>query len=175
MKNILPVASFDWDGFLEETLKNLGSLVTLEQLVIKQVDKKVIYYSQGWKNLDLVNELHTTRTRLFVPFAIDNLDNAVVLADGTTKLYIDPAVVSTEDEDTYESAIDEARHHRFNSDLESVGFIFERHGDELVITAGWYIAASERAPASLDVLAENEELDFYGFAMERYIDQFILT
>ncbi len=175
MKNAMPVSSFDWDGFLEETLKNLANMVTLEHLVIKQVDKQVKYYAQGWKNLDLVNELHTSQTRLFVPFAVDNLDNAVVLADGTTKLYVDPGLVNAEDEDAFEEALEEARRNRFRSDIESVGFIFERHGDELIITAGWYVSESDHAPASIDILTENEELDFYGYAMERYIDQFILT
>jgi hypothetical protein len=118
--------------------------------------------------------LHSKNTRLFVPFAVDNLDNAVVLADGTTKLYVDPGIVSPEDEDAYEEALDEARKHIFCSETETVGYVFERRGDELTITAGWFISGSDNCPSSIDILAENEELDFYGFAMERYIDQFLL-
>jgi hypothetical protein len=175
MKNVVPATSFDWDGFLEETQKNLENMITSDMLVIKQVDRQVEYFSSGWKNLDLLRELRGGDTRLFVHFAVDNLDNAVVLADGTTKLYVDPAVVSTEDEDVYDDAVEEAREHIYCSETESVGYIFERQGDDLTISTGWYVEGSSDGPPAIEVLANNEELDFYGYAMERYINQFMLV
>lgn len=175
MKTVIPVSSFDWDGFLEETLKNLENMVAAKFMVVKQVDKHVEYFENGWRDLDLLEDLRGENVRLFVQFAVDNLDNAVVLADGTTKLYVDPNVVSPEDEDAFEKALDEARQHMYCSETESVGFVFEREGDELTISTGWYVGESANGPPSIDVLVNHEELDFYGYAMERYIDQFMLA
>jgi len=135
----------------------------------------VIFFEDGWKSADLVEELAAAETRLFVPFAVDNLDTAVVLADGTTKLYVDPTLVSPEDEDDYEQAIEQARELFIEEKSETVGFLFSLDGEDLVITAGWFRDASDDGPATIDALVNNEELDFYGYAMERYIDQFELT
>ena len=175
MKLVMPVAAFDWDGFLEETLKNLEHLIPEENLVIKQVDKHVEYYSKRREGAELLEEMRAKNTCLFVHFAVDNLDNAVILADGSTKLYVDPNVVSPEDEDAYETALESAREHLYCSETETVGFIFERHGDQLTITTGWYSGGAGSSPPAIDRLVNNEELDFYGYAMERYIEQFILS
>ncbi|MDD2458953.1 MAG: hypothetical protein PHQ83_10655 [Eubacteriales bacterium] len=175
MNKTVAVTSFDWDGFLEETSKNLENLVDDNRLVLKVIDGQVIFYEDGWKSADLLEELAADEIRLFVPFAVDNLDTAVVLADGTTKLYVDPTLVSPEDEDDYEQAIEQAREFLVDEKSESVGFLFALAGEDLVITAGWFRDASDDGPASIDSFANNEELDLYGFAMERYIDQFELA
>jgi hypothetical protein len=94
MNKTVAVTSFDWDGFLEETAKNLENLIDDARLVVKLVDGQVIFFEDGWKSADLLEELSAAETRLFVPFAVDNLDNAVILADGTTQLYVDPTLVS---------------------------------------------------------------------------------
>ena len=175
MNKSVAVTSFDWDGFLEETAKNLENLIDDARLVVKLVDGQVIFFEDGWKSADLLEELVAAETRLFVPFAIDNLDNAVILADGTTQLYVDPTLVSPEDEDDYEHAIEQAREFFVGDKSESVGYLFSLEGEDLTITAAWFRDASDDGPASIDLLDNNEELDLYGFAMERYIDQFELA
>ena len=175
MNKTVAVTSFDWDGFLEETAKNLENLIDDARLVVKLVDGQVIFFEDGWKSADLLEELVAAETRLFVPFAIDNLDNAVILADGTTQLYVDPTLVSPEDEDDYEHAIEQAREFFVDDKSESVGYLISLDGEDLAITAAWFRDASDDGPASIDLLDNNEELDLYGFAMERYIDQFELA
>lgn len=175
MNKSVPVTSFDWDGFLEETAKNLEHLIDDDRLVIKLVDGQVIFFEDGWKTADLQEELAAPEIRLFVPFAVDNLDNAVILADGTTQLYVDPTLVSPEDEEDYERAIEQAREFLIDEKSEAVGYLFTLAGEDLSITAAWFRDASDDGPASIDLLDNNEELDLYGFAMERYIDQFELA
>ncbi len=174
MNRSLPLEYFDWDSFLDETLKNLQTIATDDLLVAKQVDEAVSFYKSGWLNKDLAEELATPDTRLFVSFAIDNLDNAVVLADGTTMIYSDPNDMSLDDEAELEDAQDHAEKDMIHTPSEAVGYLFKRRGEQLLITTGWLVRQSDNCPAMIKDLANHEELDLYGYAMERYIEQFIL-
>jgi hypothetical protein len=175
MNKSVPLASFDWDGFLEETFKNLQGLVPVDHLVIRVIEDQVSLSRDDFRSISLEEELSDAGTRLFVPFAVDNLDNAVVLADGTVQLYVDPTVVSPEDEEDVAEAISEVRQTLRAERTETVGYLFSLQDDLLQIVAAWFRDASEDGPAMVEVLVNNEELDLYGFAMERYIEQFELT
>lgn len=174
MKKVVLISAFDWDGFLEETLKNLENMVPEEDLAIRLVDDQIEYFWDNWKDLDLLEAMRGGKFRLFVHFAVDNLDDAVVLADGTIRLYDDLDVVNPEDEDEYDAAQDIARQGIWRKETESVGFIFERHGNELIITSGWYTGSDGSRPPVIDELINSEELDFFGYAMDRYVNQYIL-
>ncbi len=57
MNKSVAVTSFDWDGFLEETAKNLENLIDDARLVVKLVDGQVIFFEDGWKSADLLEKL----------------------------------------------------------------------------------------------------------------------
>ncbi len=175
MLKTVPINNFFWDEFLSVSMKNLDEIVTEDSLVVKMVNDCIEYYDEvSWREIDLLQELSDKNTRLFVHFGVDNLDDAIVCADGLTRFYVDLDRIDPDDEDAYAIALNQAMDHTYTGDASSIGFVISRHQDQLTFQIGVFFAGACTAPPpGIDILANHEENEFYMDVFERFIERFI--
>lgn len=174
MEKIVPISAFHWQQFLVSTAEGLAESVTDEYVVLGERDERVEYFEDHhWRNMPLLDYLADPASRLIVHFAVDNLEDGLVCADGALRPYVDPAIAARADEEAYEAALDAVRQYLHTGEETAIGYRIRRLGDDLAFEAVEMFGGSCGMAPCNEALDEGAQQKFFKTALEDYLDRFV--
>ncbi len=174
MEKNVPISTFNWQQFLVSTADGLTDAVTDEYVVIGEREDRVEYFEdQHWRSLPLLDYLADPARRLIVHFAVDNLEDGLVCADGVVRPYVDPAIADRADEDAYEAALDAVRQYLHTGEETAIGYRIRRDGEDLFFEAVEVFCGSCGMEPCNEALDDGAEQLFFKTALAEYLARFV--